>query len=107
LPAARIGGDILTARLAAMKGMPLAIATASVLVDVTACVFAKIIFTIIGLLLLVAATGRMNILGPALLGVLIGILAIGGFYGIQRLGVFRWVALFASRLGNSQRWLSI
>jgi Lysylphosphatidylglycerol synthase TM region len=43
LPAARIGGDVVTARLAAMKGMPLAIATASVLVDVTTCVFMKII----------------------------------------------------------------
>jgi putative membrane protein len=107
LPAARIGGDILTARLAATKGMPLTIATASMLVDVTACVFMKIFFTVTGLLLLVVATGTTNIVGPALAGVLVGILAIGGFYGVQRLGIFRWGALFASRLGNSPGWLSL
>jgi hypothetical protein len=36
-------------------------------------------FTVTGLLLLVAATGSMNIVGPALIGVPIGILAIGDF----------------------------
>jgi putative membrane protein len=107
LPAARIGGDILTARLAALRGMPLAIAVASLLVDVTACVFTKIIFTITGLLLLIGATGRTNIVGPAVIGVLIGILAVGGFYSVQRLGIFRWGALFASRLGKSTAWLSL
>ncbi len=107
LPTARLGGDIVTARLAALEGMPLITAVASMLVDVTACVFAKIIYTVAGLVLLVAVTGQTNLVGPGLAGILIGILAVFGFYTIQRLGVFGWGAAIASRLARSSSWQSL
>ncbi|MGA8476823.1 MAG: lysylphosphatidylglycerol synthase domain-containing protein [Chthoniobacterales bacterium] len=104
LPTARLGGDIITARLAASEGMALISAVASMLVDVTACVFTKMIYTVVGLVLLVAVTGQTSLVGPAAIGILIGILAIAGFYGIQRLGVFGWGAAIASRLAHSSSW---
>jgi putative membrane protein len=107
LPTARIGGDIITARLAALEGMSLTTAVASMLVDVTACVFTKIIYTVAGLLLLVVGTGETSLVGPTLVGVLIGILAVGAFYSVQRLGVLRWGAAFASRLAHSSNWGSL
>lgn len=107
LPTARLGGDIITARLAALEGMPLVTAVASMVVDVTACVCAKVFYTIAGLVLLVAVTGQTSLLGPGLVGVLIGILAVAGFYSIQRLGVFGWGAAIASRLAHSSSWQSL
>jgi putative membrane protein len=104
LPTARLGGDIITARMAALEGMPLVTAVASMLVDVTACVFAKILYTVAGLVLLVAVTGQTRLVGPALAAILIGSLAVAGFYSIQRFGVFGWGAALASRLGHSSSW---
>jgi putative membrane protein len=107
LPTARLGGDIITARLAALEGMPLLTAVASMLVDVTACVFAKVLYTLAGLVLLVAVTGQTSLVGPTIAGVGLGILAVAGFYSIQRLGVFGWGAAIASRLGHSSSWQSL
>jgi putative membrane protein len=107
LPTARLGGDIVTARLAALEGMPLITAVASMLVDVTACVFAKLIYTVAGLVLLVAVTGQTNLVGPGSASILIGILAVVGFYIVQRLGVFGWGAAIASRLAHSSSWQSL
>ena len=107
LPTARIGGDIITARLAALEGMSLPTAVASVLVDVTACIFTKVIYTVAGLVLLVVATGQTGLVGPSLIAVFIGILAVGGFYSVQRFGVFKWGAALAARLAHSSSWGSL
>ncbi len=106
LPTARIGGDIVTARLAALRGMSLTTAVASMLVDVTACLFTKIVYTMAGLALLVAATGQSDLVEPMAIAALIGVLAIAGFYSVQRLGIFRWGAALASRLAQSASWSS-
>ena len=105
LPAARIGGDIVTARLAVIQGMSPRIALASVLADVTICAFCKVAFVLIGLILLVAATGKTTLVGPTVCGVLIAGAAIGVFYLLQRRGMFRGAALLASRLRKS--WNSL
>ena len=105
LPAARIGGDIVTARLAAIQGMSPRIATASVLADVTICAFCKVAFVLIGLVLLVAATGKTTLVGPTIIGVSIGGAAIGIFYLLQRRGMFRGAAALASPLRES--WSSL
>jgi len=104
LPAARVGGDILTARLAVLRGVPGIIAAASTLVDVTTCVFTKIIFTLAGFLLLFAATGKMNLLWIGSVAELIAVLAVGGFYLVQKAGIFKWCAALASRMAKSSNW---
>jgi putative membrane protein len=104
LPAARVGGDILTARFAVLRGVPGIIAAASMLVDVTTCVFTKIIFTVAGFLLLFAATGKTNLLWIGLVAELTAVLAVTGFYLVQKAGVFKWTAALASRMAKSSNW---
>jgi putative membrane protein len=101
LPTARVGGDIVVARVAAIWGMPLRIATAAMVVDITIGIITKVIFIVISSLLLVAATGRTDVTRPAVVAVLIGTLAVAGFYAVQRMGIFRWSATLASHVAKS------
>src|SRR5258707_6468944 len=93
VPSATVGGDVVRARLAALHGAPIPTAAASVLVDVTLGVFVQIVFTLLGLGLIVAVTGRQGFVRPTLIGAVIGVLVIIGFYVVQRLGVFRFFVL--------------
>src|SRR5437588_6830351 len=107
VPSAAVGGDIVRARLAAINGMPLPIAAGSVLVDITLGVFTQAGFTVLGLALIVYVTGQKNFVGPTLLGTLVGVLAVAGFYFVQRLGMFRFLGLIIARLANSPEWQSL
>ncbi len=107
VPSAAVGGDVVRARLAAIDGAPLSISAASVIVDVTLGVFTQAGFTLLGLLLIVDATGQKNFVGPTLLGTLIALLAFAGFYFVQRLGMFRFLGLIIARLANSPEWQSL
>lgn len=101
LPTARVGGDIVLARVASMWGTPLRIATAAMIVDITIGVVTNVIFVLAGCILLVVVTGRTDLARPALVAVLTGTLAATGFYAVQRMGVFRWSATLASRLAKA------
>jgi len=107
VPSAAVGGDVVRARLAAIDGAPLSISAGSVLVDITLGVFTQAGFTLLGLMLLVDVTGQKNFVGPTLLGTLIGVLAVAGFYFVQRLGMFRFLGLIVARLANSPEWQSL
>jgi putative membrane protein len=107
VPSAAVGGDIVRARLAAINGVPLSVSGASVLVDITLGVFTQAGFTVLGLALLVAATGQKSFVRPTLIGTFIGIVAVGGFYFAQRLGMFRFIGLIIARLANSPEWQSL
>jgi putative membrane protein len=107
VPSAMIGGDIVRARLAAISGTPVAPSVATVIVDVTVGVVTQIIFTLIGLLLLVAVTGHTSFVVPTMAGLVIGIAAVVGFYFAQRLGMFRFLGLLITRLVKSEAWGSL
>src|SRR2546421_2203181 len=107
VPSAAVGGDIVRARLAAIKGAPLPVAAGTVLVDLTLGVFTQAAFTILGVALLVQATGQKNLVGPTIIGTLIGVAAVGGFYFVQRLGMFRFLARMIAKLANSPEWQSL
>ena len=107
VPSAAVGGDIVRARLAAINGVPLPISAGSVLVDITLGVFTQAGFTMLGLALLVDATGQKSFVRPTLIGTLLGILAVAGFYFAQRLGMFRFLGLIVARLANSPEWQSL
>ena len=104
---AAVGGDIVRARLAALRGTPLPIAAASVLVDITLGVFTQFGFTLVGLALIVNVTGGESFVGPTLIGALLGIVAIIGFCIVQRLGMFRFIGVIISRIANSPDWHSL
>jgi putative membrane protein len=107
VPSAAVGGDIVRARLATINGVPVPIAAGSVLVDVTLGVFTQAVFTVLGLALLVGVTGQKNFVRPTLLGTLIGVVGIAGFYFVQRRGMFRFLARVIARMANSPEWQSL
>jgi putative membrane protein len=107
VPSASVGGDVVRARLAALRGTPIPTAAASVLVDITLGVFVQIAFTLLGLTLIVTATGHQGFVRPTLIGAVIGVLAVGGFYVVQRLGMFHLIGKMISRLANADDWHSL
>jgi putative membrane protein len=107
VPSAAVGGDIVRARLAAINGVPLPLAAGSVVVDITLGVFTLAGFTLLGLVLLVDVTGQKSFVRPTLVGTLLGVLAVAGFYFVQRLGMFRFLGLIVARLANSTEWQSL
>jgi putative membrane protein len=107
VPSAAVGGDVVRARLAALHGASVPIAAASVLVDITLGVFTQAAFTVLGLALLVDITGQKNFVRPTLVGTFIGVLGVLGFYFVQRLGMFRFLAKIIARLANSPEWHSL
>ena len=107
VPSASVGGDVVRARLAALHGTPIATSAASVLVDITLGVFVQIVFTLLGLALIVASTGHQGFVRPTLIGAVIGVLAIIGFYVVQRLGMFRFIGKMISRLASAEDWHSL
>src|SRR5437762_13964119 len=74
VPSAAVGGDLVRARLVAINGAPLPIAASTVLVDLTLGVFTQAAFTVLGVVLLVGATGQKNFVRPTLVGTFIGVL---------------------------------
>jgi putative membrane protein len=101
LPTGRVGGDVVITRIAAIWGIPLKIATAVMIVDITIGVVTKVMYIVAAGILLIAETGRADLARPTLVTLIVGTLAAAGFYMVQRLGVFRWMAMLASRLAKS------
>src|SRR6266513_6350568 len=107
VPSAAVGGDMVRARLAAINGAPVPVAAGTVLVDLTLGVFTQAAFTLLGVVLLVQSTGRQNFVGPTVIGTLVGVAAVGGFYFVQRRGMFRFLARMIAKLANSSEWQSL
>ncbi|HEX3444027.1 MAG TPA: flippase-like domain-containing protein, partial [Chthoniobacterales bacterium] len=107
LPVAQVGGDLVRARLAVLNGTRMSVSAATVLVDITVSVFTQTVFTTLGLGLLILATGRTNLMGPALAGAPLAIAAVAGFYIVQRLGLFRLFTAIVSRWATNPEWRSM
>jgi putative membrane protein len=107
VPSAAVGGDIVRARLAAISGTPMATAAGTVLVDLTLGVFTQAAFTILGVVLLVNATGQKDFVRPTIIGTVVGIAAVCGFYFAQRRGMFRFLARMIAKIANSPEWHSL
>ncbi|PYJ70132.1 MAG: TIGR00374 family protein [Verrucomicrobia bacterium] len=107
VPSAAVGGDIVRARLAAIRGVPLPIAAGTVLVDLTLGIFIQAGFTLLGLVLLADLTGKTSFVRPTLIGIVIALFAFAGFYFVQRMGMFRFIGRIVSRLAGSSDWQSL
>jgi len=107
LPVAQIGGELVKARWIMSHGIQGPIAGASVIVDLTVAVFTQIIFTVIGLCLLVLYLGVNHIVVPVLIGIIIISLLLVGFYIAQRKGIFTIFAALFEKLAAGREWLGI
>ena len=107
LPSARLGGDILTARLATIRaGIPPTLAAAIAIVNMTISVTMRILVTIGVLLLIADVTGLPHLYIPTLLAGSIALIAILGFYLAQRFGFFRLTTGLISRVRTLSKWNS-
>ncbi len=108
LPAAGIGGDIASVRLAYLQGVPGAQAAASMVVDTTIGVATQLIFVISGVGLLLMRSTERNALLLAwivLIGTGVFIVLIAAFVLFQHRGLFVAFANLARRL-VAEKWLS-
>ena len=98
LPVLQIGGNVVRARLIARQGVPIATAGASVVADITLNVLMQIVFTFLGLVLLVIHFGSRQLVVPVLIGVAIMGSMLAGFYLTQRRGLFGAAAWLLGRI---------
>jgi putative membrane protein len=107
MPAGQIGGPVLMARHLAQRGVRLSEAAATITVSTTLQTFAQIAFALTGVLLLTEQTGhiaqqtlRISVfVASCFLAV-----QVGGFYLIQRRGLFSKLMRTATRFSGKRDW---
>ena len=104
LPVAQIGGNVVKARLVSMRGYSGHVAGATVVVDLTLAVFTQIIFTLLGVVLLLPHLGLHAVSQLLILGVVSVVLLVITFYYIQRQGLFSVMAKRLSHLVDGRKW---
>jgi putative membrane protein len=92
LPVGQVGGHFVRARVVAERYTGKDDASATVTVDFTIGLWTQIIFTIIGMWLLVSNTGQYRDIASMIYGVSVAILAVGGFVLVQKGGLFSFGA---------------
>ena len=107
LPVAQIGGEIVAVRLLRRRGVPLAAAVAGSVGDLTVETLTQILFTLLGLGLLVLLVGESGVGGYVLGGVGLGVLAAGGFIAAQWFGLAGLVERGIMRLSARFGWAAL
>jgi putative membrane protein len=98
MPAGQIGGPVLMARHLAQRGMRIEAAAAAITVSTTLQTFAQITFALMGVILLGALRTSVLIAGAFLA------VQVGGFYLIQRRGLFSKLMRAVRRFSGSRDW---
>ncbi len=107
LPVAQVGGDLVKARLLGQRGMPGEIAGASVVVGLTLAVFTQILFTLLGVVLLVLHLGGERFTDALLAGTAVMGALLLGFYWAQRRGLFSALVAALGRLAGGSDWRAL
>ncbi len=88
LPVMQIGGNLVKVAGLTRRGVATDLAGAAVVIDVTLTVTSQIVFTLLGLILLLAVLGPEDMAGTVLIGAALMSLMIYGFYLVQKRGLF-------------------
>ncbi len=104
LPVAQIGGDFIRARLLAQAGTPLRAAVASSMVDLSIEMAAQIVFTLFGVVLLLAGPHVSEALPLAYGATAAGGLIAVSFMASQRFGLFKLVEPLIARFAGGKKW---
>lgn len=104
LPVAQIGGEFVGARLMALRGVALNKAGAAVTVDLTLEMLSQVIFTVLGLGLLMANPDTMGTVHWIVGGVLAALGVVVAFILAQRMGLFLVLEGALLRLARRQNW---
>lgn len=101
LPVLQMGGNVVKAWLLSDRGVPFGLAGASVVIDVTLVVLSQIVFTILGLGIAAPTLGGGRPLVIVIAGTGIMAILLGGFYFVQRRGLFGLLFLISKKLLGS------
>jgi putative membrane protein len=107
LPVAQVGGELVRARLLATRGVPGAVAGASVVGNLTGAILSKIAFVLLAVSLLVARGGGEGHVVDALLGLSLFVLLLVAFLWAQHAGMFVKLAQVLEKLAGGRDWLSL
>ncbi|MGK7294956.1 MAG: flippase-like domain-containing protein [Candidatus Wenzhouxiangella sp. M2_3B_020] len=100
LPVAQIGGNVAKVRALMRRGVATDLAGAGVVIDVTLTIATQIVFTMLGLALLLWHLGSGNVAGSVLAGVAVMTLMVTGFYLVQRRGLFSMITSLLTRISS-------
>jgi putative membrane protein len=107
MPAGQLGGPVLMTRHLAQRGMRMQDAAAVITVSTTLQTFAQIAFAVLGVVLLGAQAGHISqhaLRTSALIASGLLALQVGGFYWIQRRGLFSRLMRAATRFAGKRDW---
>jgi putative membrane protein len=107
MPAGQLGGPVLMTRHLAQRGMRMQDAAAVITVSTTLQTFAQIAFALLGVVLLGAQAGHISqhaLRTSALIASGLLALQVGGFYWIQRRGLFSRLMRAATRFAGKRDW---
>ncbi len=104
LPVAQIGGEFVVARLLQRRAVPLAPAIAGTVADLTIEMVTQILFTLLGLGLLLHTVGDGGLVSYVWSFVLIALLIAAGFLGAQWFGLALVFEKALMRLGRTLGW---
>jgi putative membrane protein len=79
-------------------------AAASVIVDMTLSVLTQVVFTLTGLLALAFLTDRGIDWKTVFVGCIVACIAVGGFFAVQQLGMFRIIGAIAAHVMRAEQW---
>ncbi len=99
LPVAGIGGPVVAVRLLCRRGLAPADAVAATVVDITVELVTQVVFTLLGIALLVVCLGTLPLAVPLLVGLLVIVGMVAALAAAQRLGISRFAARGAARFG--------
>jgi putative membrane protein len=107
LPVAQVGGEFVNAKLLAGRGVPLGAAAASVIVDKTLEMFSQVIFTLLGVGLLVVSLQNPEIARWLVRGAAIALVVLAAFVTAQRFGLLSLLERGLLRLAQAQQWAGL
>ena len=107
MPAGQLGGPVLMARFLARRGMAMDEAAAAITVSTTMQTFAQIMFAMVGVFLLGAQAGHLSenaLRTSALIASAFLAVQVGGFYWLQRRGIFSKLIAAVTRFWGRRDW---
>jgi glycosyltransferase 2 family protein len=101
LPVARVGGEVVSARLLMRNGLSPPKAVASLVVDMTVSLVSQFAFSVLGVALLAALGAGGGVVGDVALGLLVAVPLMAAVAVVQRVGLFAVLArLFRALFGD-------
>jgi putative membrane protein len=107
MPAGQLGGPVLMARHLAQRGMPMRDAAAAITVSTTLQTFSQIAFALLGVALLGTQTRLVShhaLRASSLVASGLLALQVGGFYLLQRRGIFSKLIRTVHRFAGKRDW---